>query len=91
MSNYNSIFDLSHVEDLPEKLKRQVSVSVLLEPYMLMLFEEKETLALDEIMVALYRKFKIEARRANISARLNNLVNQEKIIKLSNQLYKRNL
>lgn len=62
-----SIFNLDDVSDIDEETKSQLKVKGKLTDKIIELFKLKNTLSLDEVMVALSRKFSLKKKRAYIT------------------------
>ena len=70
------------LDDLPEELRKELSVSDsdLYDAQVLELLRiAKRPISLNELMIALYRKYEVQHKRAAITARLYRLVNNEQI------------
>lgn len=87
MEKEDVIFDLERISDLPDLIqgkiiakKNKASISKLAEK-ILLLFEIKKELSLDEIMVGLYRKFKVEVTRQSIYGQMRHLKHKDFILK----------
>lgn len=76
------IFDLKMLEDIPESFAKELRlINIRKETkYLLDLFDIKNKLSIDEILVGLYRSHKIVKERSWISSTLYNLT-RAKLIK----------
>ncbi len=70
-----SVFDINKTDDLPESCKKNLKLLNMRDETkkLLDLFEIKNKLSIDEILVALYRLHKIEKTRSWVSSTLYNL------------------
>ena len=82
--NENNIFDLTNVDDLPEDQKRQLKLINVRDDAknLLGLFELKNRLSIDEIIVGLYRLHKMIKSRTWVSSTLYNLSKKSLIKKV---------
>ncbi len=70
------IFDLQYLDDIPDSLKDELIATKTneLSGDILSLFEiKKGNLNIDEIMVALYRKYQIKMTRRKVNTKLHNM------------------
>ena len=69
------IFDLKNIDDLPKKVKNNLNPSNVRKNTrnLTCLFEIKEQLSIDEVIVALFRKHTLVKSRMWVSANLYNL------------------
>lgn len=90
-----NLFDLSKTDDLPEKIKEKLRrIPVRKDAKKLLdLFKIKQTLSIDEIIVGLYRQYKMEKSRTWIHSTLYNLSRKEILKKVEGTkgVYKNNL
>lgn len=86
------LFDLKNVTDIPETLQLKIHNLSATTDKILKLFAIKAELSIDEILVGLYRKYKIERSRNWISATLYNLKKRDYILKVNGKkgVYKLN-
>jgi len=80
-------FDLKNIEDIPNNLKKELKLNRISShsKKLLSLFEKKNILCIDEIIVGLYRLYKLEKTRTWVSYTLYNLNKKINIIKSPNK------
>lgn len=81
MSNEN-IFNLDKIDDIPDNCKKQLKLINIRDDAkkLLDLFDKKQVLTIDEIIVGMYRLYKIEKTRIWVSSTLYNL-SRKKLVK----------
>ncbi len=85
MSNANDIFNLDKTDDLPENFKKELKLLNIRDDtrHLLDLFERKNKLSIDEILIGLYRLHKIIKTRIWVSSTLYNLSRKNLIRKVA--------
>lgn len=80
----SNIFDLENISDLGENVTSQLKVSSISknDRKILDLFEIKNTLSIDEIIVGLARKYELSKERSWVSNRLYSLSKSRKLEKI---------
>ena len=70
-----NIFNLDKIDDLPEAYKKQLKLLNVRDDTrsLLALFDLKDNLSIDEILVGMYRLYKVEKSRVWVSSTLHNL------------------
>ena len=76
-----SIFDIRNIGDLPESVKKGISKVNTLKQNILHCFTLKDDLTRDEILVGVYRLFKIEINHHSLAAMLSSLKVQGVLLK----------
>ena len=90
MNKEIDIFDLDVLEDIPDELRKSIKlkgVGFSTEP-ILRLFDIKEVLSIDEIIVGLYRLHKVKKTRQWVSSNLYNLKRSGLIEKIQDGSYR---
>lgn len=77
-----NIFDLTALDDINETLKSELRIASPKDDQVLSLFEIKNKLTIDEIIVGLFRKYALEKKRAYVTSRLTSLVKKDLIEKV---------
>lgn len=87
----NDIFNLKNINDISASCKKNLKLNGLHDDTkkLLDLFNIKQPLSIDEMIVALYRKFKIEKTRTWVSGTLYNLSRKKLITRLINGNYEK--
>jgi len=83
--NERDVFDLNNIEDIPDSTKNQLRINMIREgaQNLLLLFNIKEELSIDEIIVGFSRKYKEEKTRSWVSSNLHNLSKKNLIEKVN--------
>jgi hypothetical protein len=76
MTNTKDDFDIEDLTDLPLVIRKKVKVNQRLNVMgpVMKLFRDRNILSIDEVLVALYRRYKIGPHRSSLHSSLNNLV-----------------
>ena len=87
-----NMFNTANLDDLPQELKNELKKKNLNsgDEKILSLFSEKNELSIDEILIALYRKYKIVQKRTWVSNRLFVLSKAGQVGKIKKGRYKIN-
>jgi len=90
MSLKLELFNLDNTNDLPEYLTRELLILNVREDTrkLLLLFNLKKSLSLDEILVGLYRVHKIQKTRYWVNTTLYNLSKKNLIKRIGRGVYK---
>lgn len=85
-----NIFDLKNISDISTECKNNLKLLNMRynTKYLLELFDKKNPLSIDEIIVAFYRLYKVESNRIWISNTLYDLKRKKIIIKNGKYYYK---
>ena len=78
------IFNLDKIDDIPDGCQKELKLFNIRSDtrQLLGLFERKNRLSIDEIIVGLYRLYKLERTRTWVSATLYNLSKKELVKKI---------
>lgn len=87
-----NIFNISDVSDIPDACRKSLKGKNIRDDSqkLLSLFEMKEELSIDEIIVGMYRLFNIEKTRTWISSTLYNMGRKKLVKKSSKGRYVKN-
>jgi hypothetical protein len=86
----NNIFDTQNIHDLPEFLKNQLKKGYGKDTEKLLsLFDLKETLNIDEIIVGLFRKYQLEKNRVWVTSTAYNLTRIKLLESLGSGIYRK--
>ena len=79
------IFNLEKTDDIPENFAKELRIVSIREEAKLLLglFDRKNKLTIDEILVGLYRLYKLEKTRVWVSSTLYNLSRKNLVRKVS--------
>lgn len=85
------IFDTNNIEDLPELSRKRIKLSNFKGNTLKVidLFELKNTLSVNEVIVSLYRLHKLEKTKGWVHTTLNNLQLKETIKRIDKGLYQK--
>jgi len=81
MNKKNDIFDMNKQDDLSDAVKRTIKPKSMITEKIMSLFEIKSDLSSSEVVVGLYRAFKLERSKSLVSSRLLQLVYAGKLKK----------
>ena len=83
----NDIFDLGDQSDLPVEMRANLSNGPKYEKEIISLFELKETLRPDEIIVGLFRRYNMHITKSSLLVKMCTLHKQKKVIRLRKGVY----
>lgn len=92
IGNPKNVFELGDITDIPDDLKKNLRTMGATCPKtsnILKLFEMKNELTIDEILVGLYRMFGHQKTRSWVSSSLYNLSRKKLVAKSDSGVYKR--
>lgn len=89
--NSDKLFDLKNLDDLPEDVKKEVAPLGLRKDteMLLSLFDIKNQLSIDEIVVGLMRKHGLKKKRSWVSSTIYNLKRRNIIKKIDEDYYEK--